>query len=107
MHEPPLYDLLKGDPAFRALLGTGKNRIEKVIEMMKEGDTEGAVRFHIENLSLGPGAWEQIPEQVKKTIVYNASTWLDETRDPDNMNIDLRGLSLLNLPTLLIYGERA
>jgi hypothetical protein len=61
----------------------------------------------VETIAIGPGAWQQLPSQVQQTFVYNASTFLDETKDPENLYIDTNKLSHFSKPTLLTQGTQS
>jgi hypothetical protein len=42
------------------------------------------------------GAWKHFPPEVREAFVFNASTWLDETRDRESLDLNLdrlRGFS--------------
>jgi pimeloyl-ACP methyl ester carboxylesterase len=71
------------------------------------GDWTGGARQFVETVAFGPGAWSELPEDVKKTFILNAPTWLDEVRDPEALEIDLGGLSSFAGPVLLTTGDQS
>ena len=53
---------------------------------------------------LGDGAWDNfIPYEAKRTLINNAPTFLDETRDPETLKIDITFLVPAAF-TLIFYG---
>jgi pimeloyl-ACP methyl ester carboxylesterase len=98
-HEPPLWELLAGDPEGQRLLDAGAASVEGVANRIAAGDHEAAARQFVDEVAFGPGAWDsQVPEEAKETMVRNAPTFLDEQRDPNQLGIDERALARLELP---------
>jgi pimeloyl-ACP methyl ester carboxylesterase len=57
---------------------------------------------------LGLGSWDTfLPDEAKGTLINNAPTFLDETRDPEALTIDLRALSRFSRPALLSDGSES
>lgn len=107
VHEPPLFDLLVDDPATRQLMDDGRGRAEKVVKLLEAGDKAGGARLFVETLAFGPGGWDKFPQEMKDTFIGNADTWLDETRDPQGLNVDLDALSKFWRPSMLSYGGKS
>ncbi|MDE3076582.1 MAG: hypothetical protein KGJ86_14275 [Chloroflexota bacterium] len=53
------------------------------------GIKEAAAERFAETVAFGPGAWATLPPLVRETFIRNAPTFLDETHDPDGLNIEL------------------
>ena len=54
----------------------------------------------------GPGAWEEaVPDELKRVMLANAATFLDEERAPDNGFVDAPRLHEVTVPILLTTGE--
>jgi pimeloyl-ACP methyl ester carboxylesterase len=107
VHEPPLFGLLKDDPTATRALATVQERIATVASLLTAGaSTEGARQF-VETVAFGPGAWAELPQQVRETFVFNAPTWLDEVHDPEALEIDLTGLRRFAAPALLTLGDQS
>jgi pimeloyl-ACP methyl ester carboxylesterase len=104
VNEPPLFGLLAGEPGGQEILQAIKPGIDAVEQRLEAGDTEGRVRAFVE-IIFGSGMWEQLPPEVKKTVIFNAPTFLDERRDPESLSIDLAGLRRFRHPALLTHGE--
>ena len=106
VHEPPLFDLLEASAA-REVLQTFQERIQIVNELLEKGQMESGARQFAETISLGPGGWEQLPDEGRQTSIFNAPTYLDELRDPESLAIDLQGLANFSSSALLTDGDQS
>jgi pimeloyl-ACP methyl ester carboxylesterase len=106
-HEPPLWSLLAEDPEGQAHLQRGAASIESIGKRIAEGDDAGAARQFVEEVAMGPGAWDQIPQQVQEIMERNAPTFLDELQDPDQVGVDLPALASLQMPVRLTAGSQS
>jgi pimeloyl-ACP methyl ester carboxylesterase len=106
-HEPPLLALLSDDRASRKLLEEASVRIAAVVELLEAGDHEEGARRFVETVALGPGAWDQLPPGLREAFVFNAPTYLDECRDPEQLTIDLRLLASFPHPAQLSDGSES
>jgi pimeloyl-ACP methyl ester carboxylesterase len=107
VHEPPLFGLLKDDPNGKQALAAVQERMSAVVLLLTAGDWTGGARQFVETIAFGPGAWPELPEEVRKTAVFNAPTWLDEAHDPEALEIDLSGLRGFTAPVLLTVGDQS
>ncbi|GAC1474148.1 MAG: 3-oxoadipate enol-lactonase [Chloroflexota bacterium] len=107
VHEPPALGLLAGDPTFAPMLEQTNQRIGAVLELIREGDAAGAAERFVETVAVGPGAWAQLPPALRQTFIENASTFRDESRDPDWLAPDLEALSRFTHPALLTQGDQS
>jgi pimeloyl-ACP methyl ester carboxylesterase len=107
-HEPPLWGLLERDPGSRKILEQGKQVLEALAQRIAEGDHEGAARQFVDDVALGPGAWENVlPPEGRAIFINNAPTFLDELRDPDALRIEEDTLSHLEIPIRLTDGSES
>lgn len=107
VHEPPLFDLLRDDPKTKPLVEEFDSRILPVINDLAAGNMEEGARRFVE-IIFGPGAWDTfLPDDAKRTLINNAPTFLDETRDPELLTIDLKALSRFSKPVLLTGGSES
>jgi pimeloyl-ACP methyl ester carboxylesterase len=107
VHEPPLFDLLLDDPQTRPQTEELKNRFLSVADEIAAGNKEAAARRFVE-VYFGPGAWETfLPEEARRTLINNAPTFLDETRDPELLSIDTIALARFSKPVLLTGGSES
>jgi pimeloyl-ACP methyl ester carboxylesterase len=104
VNEPPLLDLLADEPDWQVALPAIKAGLTAIANRLEAGDLEGGAREFVETF-LGPGAWARAPEHVKRLVIANAPTFLDETRDPEVLSIDLARLRRFPHPALLTLGE--
>jgi hypothetical protein len=96
-----------GDPAARKVLQPFQEGVRIVIELLEKGQTESGARQFIETIAFGPGTWEQLPDALRQTFVFNAVTFLDEQRDPEWLMIDLQRLANFSPPALLTQGDQS
>jgi len=107
VHEPPLFGLLKNVPEAKSMLQVVDDRIDSVAQLIEKGENEAAAKQFVETIALGPGAWKGLPPQVQQTFVYNAPTFLDETKDPESLQLDINKLSRFPKPALLTKGTQS
>lgn len=106
-HEPPLFRLLEHESQAQAALSAITGRIAAVVRTLETHDYPGGARQFVETIAFGPGAWEQLPPELRETFIFNASTWLDEMRDPEALSIDLDRLQAFSAPALLTLGGQS
>jgi pimeloyl-ACP methyl ester carboxylesterase len=102
-HEPPLMQIAMDDPGVqRAAAICGR-----VAEQIEAGDAEGATTRFVEQIALGPGGWDMLPEPVRQRNIAHAPTFLDEQRDPHWSEVDLSPLMPAPMPILLSEGDQS
>jgi pimeloyl-ACP methyl ester carboxylesterase len=107
VHEPPLFHLLASDPDHGPVMREVIDRLVAVAARLAEGDAEGGARQFMETFAFGAGAWDQFPPEEQQLVVSNASTFLDETRDPEILTVDLAALADFPRPVLLTCGDQS
>jgi pimeloyl-ACP methyl ester carboxylesterase len=106
-HEPPLFPLLSG-PEVEPALEEVRRRVGAVVALLELGDDESAARLFADTVAFGPDAWDtQLTAEMRETMITNAPTFLDETRDPDALAMDLEALAGFNAPALLTSGTES
>jgi pimeloyl-ACP methyl ester carboxylesterase len=105
--EPPLFGVLADDPEHGPVIREVLHRIEVVRERLEGGDDEGGTRLFMETVVYAPGVWERMSPEVRRFLIGNAATFLEEARDPDSYTIDLEALTGFVCPVLLTYGDRS
>ena len=103
VHEPPLVGLVPDDPAAAAM----SEGVPRVIEIIESGDLERGARTFVEEVALGPGYWEMMPEPSRAAMVANAGTFPEAMADPGALTVDLDALGRLELPVLLSKGDQS
>ncbi len=106
-HEPPLIGLLRNDHETAKTLTVMNSRIEAVLYYFHKGDNEKAAIQFAETIAFGPGSWENLTDEMRRTFIYNASTWYDEMQDPDSVQINLNSLKNYSGPALLSDGTQS
>ena len=107
VHEPPLFDLLRDDPKTKPLAEELDNSFLSVADELAAGNMEAGARRFVE-MVLGPGTWDTfLPDEARSTLINNAPTFLDETRDPEMLSIDVNALARFSKPVLLTGGAES
>jgi pimeloyl-ACP methyl ester carboxylesterase len=107
-HEPPVFPILAGEPEMQPVLQEVQSRVQAVVALLEAGDFEVAARQFVETVALGPGAWEnELTPELRQVFVFNAPTFLDETRDPQALMFDLDALPRFDGPALLTDGDQS
>jgi pimeloyl-ACP methyl ester carboxylesterase len=106
-HEPPLMSLVLHDAEIQPLMEQVRATVQTVLARVTQGDVEGAARQFVEEVALGRGAWEQLPEPLRETMVDSAPAFVAEQRDSDWASLDLAELSRVDRPVLLTQGDQS
>lgn len=107
VHEPGPFGLIAetGDPYFAALIEREKTMAAHVEELIAAGDHREAARYFVEEIAVGPGAWDQFPEELRSIITANADTVPDDLREVwDASSVDVEALSASSIPILISSG---
>jgi pimeloyl-ACP methyl ester carboxylesterase len=96
-HEPPLTGLCP-QPAVEAQFASVQDQIEA-------GDVEGGTRRFFEEVILGPGGWELVPEHVREASIANAQTFVDLREDPFASELDVEAVQRFPGPITITRGE--
>jgi pimeloyl-ACP methyl ester carboxylesterase len=89
------------------LVGQMGQSIGGAVEEIERGDHEAGARKFAEEVALGPGAWELMPQEQRDIMIGNAETFAGETRDPEGVSIDLDGLHRVTGRVLLTQGDQS
>lgn len=104
VNDPPLFGLLNDDQDAQIALQAYDDRIKSVMDFFKIKDIESAAKQYVETIGIGTGAWNKLPEAMRKIFIYNASTWYDQMNDPDSISFDINQIAQFKKPTLLSNG---
>jgi pimeloyl-ACP methyl ester carboxylesterase len=99
-HEPPLVDLVS-DGAVEAARGSMRCAAARV----ESGDVYGGTRQFFEDVALGPGGWDLLPDAFRAMALNNAVIFAAELHDPDWGKIDAAALHRYPGRVLLTQGE--
>lgn len=103
-HEPPLFGLLAGDPAWEPGLEEVQGRVGAVLEMIEYNHTREAAERFVNEIALGPGAWDLLSPEERETFIRHAATFAEENADPTMYGIELASLADATTPVLLTGG---
>jgi pimeloyl-ACP methyl ester carboxylesterase len=103
VHEPPLTDLAADDPVVADALA----QVGRVFPLIETGDTEEALKVFVNDVALGPGAFDLLPPEDRARMAGNAGTFLGELQDPGFSAVDLEALAASATPMLLTYGDQS
>ena len=107
VHEPPLFGVLKNVVEAKPMLEVVEGRINAVVDLIETNEYEQAAKLFVETIAFGPGAWEPLPYAIKQRFIFNAPTFLDEIRDPSNLEFDIPSLSGFHGAALLTHGSES
>ena len=96
-HEPPLLGLIP-QPAVEAAFTS-------VQRQLASGDIAGGTRRFFEEVILGPGGWEMIPEPIRRVAIANAQTFIDLREDPDWGALDVAAVSRYPGRITITHGD--
>jgi pimeloyl-ACP methyl ester carboxylesterase len=100
-HEPPLLGVGRACAPLLSELSLVNRLIADVGEMLHAGDLAGSARHFVDAVALGPGAWQTLPEETRRTMVANAATFLDLLGDPHWDDVP----ESTGLPVMLTDGD--
>jgi len=103
-HEPALVSIAE-DGEDAALMAGVRSEFDGVIADLSAGDVEGGTRRFFERVAMGPGAWELIPEPVRRVFLSNAPAFAADFAAPDWDGADLAAVHRSGVPVLLTKGD--
>jgi pimeloyl-ACP methyl ester carboxylesterase len=107
LHEPPFLGLLEEDPATVPEAERLESATREMVERLRSGDREGAVREVVNSLAPEEGAWDRMGHAVQQSMLRYAYRWGEEISDPEAIRPDTGAASDLLVPVLLTTGERS
>lgn len=99
-HEPPLLGVAAMHPALESELTDVHRIVATVRALLHSGDPTAGARHFIEHV-LGPGTWQMLPEDNRRTFVANAASFLEMLADPLWSSVP----TLDAVPVLLTDGD--
>jgi pimeloyl-ACP methyl ester carboxylesterase len=92
-HEPPLLAAASDNPGAASALAETEATFRRVLDEIEAGDAEEATRRFVEQLALGPGGWNLLPGERRRTMVANATSFSAEQRDLSWADADLAAVT--------------
>ena len=105
VHEPPLISVAARNPDAQHQLAAVDATIEDVKGLVSTGDVEAAARLFVEEIALGPGAWDLLPPPLREVMADGGLAFVAEQRDPAWASIDLAELANVAAPMLITDGD--
>lgn len=108
VHEPRVAGLLPegaGDERIAQLIEAEERRLDHVVEQIEKGEHRQAAQYFVDEVAVGPGAWEAFPEQLQNVLISNAPTFLGESRDTTSVDVD--ALITSAVPLLISVGTES
>jgi pimeloyl-ACP methyl ester carboxylesterase len=96
-HEPPVLGLVPVPAVERLFAG--------VRDEIVAGDAAAGTRRFFEDVILGAGGWQLVPEPVRRAAVGNAQTFVDMLDDPDWGALDTAAVARFPGPVLVTHGD--
>lgn len=107
LHEPPYFGLLGDRPETAADGERFRSGVASIREQARHGDRVGAAKNVVEVFSTTSGAWERLPEAVRRSFVGYIDRWVEEYSDPEAFRPRPGSLRETLVPTLLTYGAES
>ncbi|MCB5363368.1 alpha/beta hydrolase [Pusillimonas sp. CC-YST705] len=79
---------------------------QDIVSMLQRGEVEYALTLFVDGVSR-PGSWRASPQSFRQMALDNASTLLSQLQDDTLPNYLEHEVSELNLPVLLVKGQRS
>ncbi|MEM9135566.1 MAG: alpha/beta hydrolase [Actinomycetota bacterium] len=106
LHEPPLFGLLADDEVDRSLADEARRSMAEVVGLIGAGAIEAATRLFFEEVAFGAGSWLGLFDRSARSVAMaNVDTWLDQSRDPQRLGLDVRPLVDLDGRITLSQGS--
>ncbi|MCJ0873866.1 alpha/beta hydrolase [Streptomyces sp. AP-93] len=72
LHEPPLIAVVADEPESMRELQPTMISVDAAMDHLRKGENEQGARLFVEEIALGPGMWDQLPEDFRGTLVTHA-----------------------------------
>jgi len=105
VHEPPLMSIAAEDEENWAQLGAIGVTVQEVAALVGHGRPQEAARKFVEEVALGPGAWDMLPPPIRETMIDGAASFVAEQQDPNWAHIDVADLATIRCPVLVTDGD--
>ena len=105
--EPPVHRWANDVPGGAAVFDEFmRNLWRPVGRAFRQGDPERALRISMEYF-VGPGVWDQLPEDVKNVLRANQRDWQALTTSSDAFpHLSRRAVTRLPMPVLMLTGDQ-
>lgn len=106
VHEPPLFTLLRDDASTQHLEEEASEHLRRAVDLITVGAVAEGIRHFVDHAAFGPGTWDTLfTSEIQRTCLANASTWLDQSRDPERLAVRPELLAGYAHPLVVSHGE--
>lgn len=105
LYEPPMFGLLKDKAEYKTEMQKVKKAMTTAKSLLEKGAIqEGTIHF-IEHVAFGKNSWNEVfDERARSTMLAGYRTWLDQSNDPERLNIQPGNLNNFKGNITLIAG---
>lgn len=110
VHEPVPLGIVEqtGEKRLIELLEHDKQAAAHTERLIAAGEARRAAQYFIDEIAVGPGAWDSFPAELREILVANAGTLADDLRDAWNANsVDAAALSASDVPLIISTGTES
>lgn len=105
LYEPPLFGLLAPVDEYAAARESAKQNMQRAASLLAAGEIEQGTVMFVESVAFGAGSWAAFDARTRASMLVNADTWLDQSRDPERLNVDVAGLDSFSRAMTLVGGS--
>ena len=107
LHEPPAFALLTGRPELEELREQTGVVARASVALLDAGRVEEGTAYFVEEMAFGAGSWSQLfDDRARAIMMANSDTWLDQSRDPERLALDVTALNAFDGPVTFSAGSR-
>ena len=107
LHEPPAFALLTGRPELEELREQTGAVARESVALLDSGRVEEGTAYFVEEMAFGAGSWSELFDDQARTIMMaNSDTWLDQSRDPERLALDVTALNAFDGSVTFSVGSR-
>jgi len=88
LYEPPMFGLLKNKPRHKTEMQAVKQAMATAKTLLENGEIEKGTILFVEKVAFGENSWKSLfDDRSRSTMAANYRTWLDQSNDPERLNI--------------------
>jgi len=106
IHEPPALSVVDGGELERRARAAGA-LVPEICAQLESGALEAGARRFVEEVALGPGAWDLMPDEARAIMVGNGPAFVAEQNDPDCFALDVESIRGCGRPLLVTTGDQS
>ncbi|MXY11262.1 MAG: alpha/beta hydrolase [Acidimicrobiaceae bacterium] len=107
LHEPPAFALLTGRTELEELKAQTGAVARESVALLDAGRVEEGTAYFVEEMAFGAGSWSELfDDQARAVMMANSDTWLDQSRDPERLALDVTALNSFDGPVTFSVGSR-